>query len=158
MITVGDKVEKTVEHSHAPDARSGQIRSIIGKMHELATTSNDPPRRIIKNNTCNVDEISAVELPSNGALARRIRRARNKDKGFMKEPKSLAELVLTEDQLLTLKGDTFVLFDNKDPRKRVIIFTTNANLTLLVHCELWGMDGTFDVTPPLFDQLYTIHG
>lgn len=40
----------------------------------------------------------------------------------------------------------------------MIIFTTNTNLSFLCYCEEWYMDGTFDVVPTIFNQLYTIHG
>lgn len=158
MVSVADIVEKVLDHSHAPDARTGRVKVILENIHQQAISSNEPPRRIIKNITCKLDEVSAVELPTNEAMARRIRRNRQKDSGCRKEPKSLAELVLIDEDLVTLKGDKFMLYDNKDPNNRLIIFTTNANLTMLVHCPLWGMDGTFDVTPSLFNQLYTVHG
>ncbi len=37
------------------------------------------------------------------------------------------------------------------------MFGTEANLDLLVTNKNWGADGTFDLCPPLFSQLYTIH-
>lgn len=159
MNTVGEIVNKVLDHSHAPDVRTGHVRKVLQNIRNAAATTNEPPRRVIRNNTCNIENpISAVELPSNLALSRTVSRIRKKIGGIQKCPKTLAELVIKEEYTQTLKGDKFVLFDNDDALKRMIIFTTNANLTFLSYCDEWYMDGTFDVVPPLFKQLYTIHG
>ena len=41
--------------------------------------------------------------------------------------------------------------------QRILIFATSQNLQTLALSKTWYGDGTFDVTPPLFAQLYTIH-
>ena len=38
------------------------------------------------------------------------------------------------------------------------MWSTPENLRVLALCSVWLSDGTFKVTPPLFMQLYTIHG
>lgn len=38
------------------------------------------------------------------------------------------------------------------------LFATTQNLQTMKSCEQWFCDGTFSVTPPLFSQLYTVHG
>lgn len=91
-------------------------------------------------------------------LTRGIRRIRKEIGDFPKNPKTLLELVIDGENLLTLKGDLFVFYDNKLDTKRTVIFTTNTNLSFLSYCEEWYMDGTFDVVPAIFNQLYTIHG
>jgi hypothetical protein len=58
--------------------------------------------------------------------------------------------------------ETFLVFDSADlsteTRERLIIFSTERNLNLLNQCDHWFGDGTFKLTPPLFSQIYTIHG
>ena len=39
----------------------------------------------------------------------------------------------------------------------MIVFATDQALTLLSRCNNWFGDGTFDVSPTIFYQLYTIH-
>lgn len=157
MTSVGDNVESKKEHSHAPDGRKAQVRKVVNSIKEEAQSSNDPPRRIIRNNTKNIeDPISAVELPSNETLARNVRRIRQQLGGGFKLPKSLGELELENEYAKTVKGDQFLLFDNK--RSNYYFHPTHVNLQYLVYCDHWHIDGTFDVTPPLFKQLYTVHG
>ena len=40
---------------------------------------------------------------------------------------------------------------------RIIIFTTNNNFKLLSSYHDWYVDGTFDVCPTLFKQVFTIN-
>lgn len=51
-----------------------------------------------------------------------------------------------------------MLYDSGPGVQRIIIFTTRKNLDLMVNTQHWFADGTFKSTPPLFQQLYTIHG
>ena len=41
-------------------------------------------------------------------------------------------------------------------KSRLIIFTTEENLAMLKEIRDWMMDGTFDMAPMVFKQLYTI--
>lgn len=51
----------------------------------------------------------------------------------------------------------FLLSDNgPDADERIIIFATDQLLQLLDTAKEWSMDGTFDVAPPLFKQLYVV--
>ncbi len=65
---------------------------------------------------------------------------------------------LTDPFTRTVKGDLFLLHDNNADVNRVVIFCTKENLAFLNHCDDWYMDGTFDITPAMFNQVYTIHG
>ncbi len=40
----------------------------------------------------------------------------------------------------------------------MLIFATADNLAELARCDHWFADGTFSASPPLFKQLYTVHG
>ena len=39
----------------------------------------------------------------------------------------------------------------------MLIFSTQRNLQILQRATTWAMDGTFDVAPPMFSQVYSIH-
>lgn len=69
----------------------------------------------------------------------------------------LNDLVLNEQFIKTMKGGDFLLFGSGPDETRMLIFGTKANLNFLSKCHSVYMDGTFDVTPPLFKQIYTIH-
>lgn len=158
MNAVGNNVKKVLDHSHAPDARNGNVRRVLQNIRNQAVTSTEPPRKILRNTTSLLGRVSSVELPCNANITRVIRRVRNKIGGHPKNPKTLAELVLEGEHLLTVKGDQFLFYDNESDTKRMLIFTTNTNLSFMSYCEEWYMDGTFDVVPVIFKQLYTIHG
>lgn len=158
MNSVGNNVNKVLDHSHAPDVRNGNVRRVMANMRNQAVVTTEPPRKILRNTTCLIGRVSSVELPSSPNVTRCIRRIRKKIGGHPKNPQTLAELVIDGDRLVTLKGDPFVFYDNEFNGKRMVIFTTNTNLSFLSYCEEWYMDGTFDVAPILFKQLYTIHG
>ena len=51
-----------------------------------------------------------------------------------------------------------LLYDNKSPEARAIIFGTQKNLDVLKRFPSWYIDGTFKVSPQLFYQLITVHG
>ena len=59
-------------------------------------------------------------------------------------------------------GEQFLQVDtniyNNIDGNRIIIFGTTDGLQFLTNCDDWFMDGTFDVAPPQFAQLYTVHG
>lgn len=52
-----------------------------------------------------------------------------------------------------------MLYDSgKEDPQRLLIFSTNENLELLATCDHWYAGGTFSSSPPLFSQIYTVHG
>lgn len=89
----------------------------------------------------------------------------NRVRNLAKNPqnsKTIAELWFDEKHSQTISKKNFILFDSgveeEDGNFRIIIFGTQENLDFLIRCDGIFMDGTFSVTPPLFNQLYTIHG
>ena len=51
-----------------------------------------------------------------------------------------------------------LLFDSGPGNDRIVIFSTTRNLKLMCECDNWFADGTFKTSPPLFSQVYIIHG
>lgn len=158
---VGDVIEEQVEirgkHFHAPDAREIEKKRVLTTIKNAAKNSRDNARRIIAESVGNVSVAAAASLPSVKSMTRMIGRIRQQNK-YPKNPKSLQELILPEEFTKTEKGDLFLLHDSGPNNNRLMIFGTAENLSLLAECNSIYMDGTFDVTPPLFKQLYTIHG
>ncbi|KAJ6640393.1 hypothetical protein Bhyg_13144 [Pseudolycoriella hygida] len=97
-------------------------------------------------------------MKSYETLSRNVRRIRQKGNSLPSVPVTLADFILPEEYMVTLEGQQFLLHDNEDPFRRTMIFATKENISFLAHCDEWYMDGTFDICPPLFSQLYTIHG
>jgi hypothetical protein len=49
------------------------------------------------------------------------------------------------------------MHDSGPGNDRILIFSTTRNLDLMSQCFHWFADGTFKTSPPLFNQVYTIH-
>lgn len=148
---------QTSEYSHSADSIRSEVNIALSKMRDLAASFNSPPRRVIRSVTSDISKNAAVEMGSYQALS--LCRVRNKANTTPKQPESLAELLVSDRYAETkLKEINFLLFDNMDFQNRIVIFATPGNLNFLRLCESWYMDGTFDITPPLFKQVYTIHG
>lgn len=58
---------------------------------------------------------------------------------------------------VTLDDRRFLLADITKHKKRIIIFSTDEQLSLLFKAKQVMMDGTFDACPPHFDRIYTLH-
>lgn len=158
--TENDFVIKTLHnHSHVPDLatiKAKQIRSEV-KLKALEAPQ-EAPRKIIGKLLSNVETPVLVKLPPVTQLAQSVSRYRKSLFGGKRNPRCLAELVISEEMTRTAKGEHFILYDDNGHDSRLIIFGTQANLEFLSACPDWFMDGTFKIAPSLFNQLYTIHG
>ncbi|CAF4225036.1 unnamed protein product, partial [Rotaria sordida] len=57
----------------------------------------------------------------------------------------------------TIDSRRFLLGDLTYHRKRILIFSTDEQLTVLFKAKQIMMDGTFNACPPYFEQVYTLH-
>lgn len=56
-------------------------------------------------------------------------------------------------------GEKFLLSDiSLGRKKRLLLFGSPTQLEILFDSSVISIDGTFSATPPLFDQVFTIHG
>jgi len=79
------------------------------------------------------------------------------------KPNSLIELHIPSSfqWIQSSDGNTkFLMYDagSDADKNRFLIFSTEKNLSILQDCEDIFSDGTFSITPNLFEQLYSIHG
>ena len=92
-------------------------------------------------------------------LGRYVSKLNNKMENLGKSAKKLEDLVLTEDQKITIKGLPFLLFEDPIGAKgRSICFATRENLEHLSKCKVWLADSTFSTVSPMFKQLWVIFG
>uniref|UniRef100_A0A915CS34 Uncharacterized protein n=1 Tax=Ditylenchus dipsaci TaxID=166011 RepID=A0A915CS34_9BILA len=52
--------------------------------------------------------------------------------------------------------EVFLKYDGWNGDERILLFSTDKCLDLLVAIKNWGCDATFDVVPLLFDQLWIL--
>lgn len=158
-ITLNEKNEciKNTEHSHIPDARTVKKNTVLSTIKTEAKTNKENVRNIIAAACNNVEQVVAASLPSIQLMSRMVNRVRNSENSVV-NPKNLIELVFDESITQTSNGENFLLYDSGPSNERLLVFGTAKNLDLLKQCDSIYMDGTFAVAPPLFNQLYTIHG
>lgn len=99
-------------------------------------------------------------MPSVGSLKRSAQRVRGRNELPPPLPTTLENLIIPDDDRYrtTAGGSQFLLYDSGPGNNRIIIFATEQNLRMLAQSRHWFADGTFKTAPPLFEQLYTIHG
>lgn len=145
------------EHRHAPLPAQVERSKILNNIKEKAKTDKIGARSLIADaiqGTCS--QVSA-QLPSISQISRTVNRVRNKG-NISKVSKNSNTIELTEEFTITAKGDKFLLFDNENIEDRLLLFATKENLRILKLCDEISCDGTFDIVPNMFQQLYTIHG
>lgn len=147
-------------HTHGADGRlldSAVIRNWLKRTAK--EQPNVDPRAIAVEALNKAKPTTAPILPTQQNLARAARRTRGAQ--GLAIPNSLAELHLPDIYKRTNDDEDFVLFDGSlydDDEDRLIVFGTAANVKLLSECDSVYADGTFDLSPPMFQQLYSIHG
>lgn len=113
---------------------------------------------IIGSATATISASTSAALPLNKSLCRTVQRERAKIIGGPNLPTDVHRFIIPEMFRNTLRGEQFIKFDFNENGQRILLFCTDKNLKILKKCKIWQGDGTFDVVPELFAQLYTIHG
>ena len=67
---------------------------------------------------------------------------------------------IEEKEKQTYSKDQFLLYDKRksDYGGRLLIFSSDEQLRVLLQSDVLFADGTFRVAPKLFEQFYVIHG
>ncbi|XP_078504055.1 uncharacterized protein LOC144762686 [Lissotriton helveticus] len=156
-VTVGDNIIKTTEHNHSASAMEIEIRDTINQMKDIASTSNATPGQILREVAQHVPGHVACNMPTIPNLRRIIQRKKQASNTQTVTPQTFADIVIPHELTLSFSNEPFLLYDNQNPLKRILIFSTPRNLYKLENTEIWMMDGTFKCTPHPFTQIYSIH-
>lgn len=148
------KVSKS--HTHVGDARIVGVAVAIDNLKRKAEDQSMYGRNVIARISVNMDAATAATLPPTKLLLQTIRRKRN-DTTDEKIADNLVDLVVPR-RFTTLNNEQFLLHDSGPGNDRFLIFSTEQNLKYLSSAEVVLMDGTFDIVPPMFEQLYTMQG
>lgn len=144
------------EHTHAPDARILGKASAINDLKRRAKDTIDSGRNIVSKVCRTMDVATAAAMPTTTALLRTVRRAR-KENNCPKTPNTLKDLELPKEYTL-YNEEPFLVYDSGPIDDRILIYCTKRNLEFHNRADTILMDGTFNIVPPLFSQLYTIQG
>ena len=112
----------------------------------------------------NLSQAGKGALPSISNLKRRVQRKRVGVAAGPPNPQNLGDLVIPQEFTRYEREpevfEDFLLYDSGPGARdnRILVFSTQRNLDILQRSSSWAMDGTFDIAPPLFSQIYSIHG
>ena len=148
-----------VDKLHLPDLALMETFEALEKCKEMAKTTTENPRSIIKKSQLNLSNEAAAKMKRHKNITSMISRIRSDKPTYGPNPLSLAEIVVPDPLRYTYSNELFLFSDSGygDP-DRVFVFTTENNLKYLTTADDWCMDGTFDVAPLLYQQMYNIGG
>ena len=152
--------ESFKEHSHIGDQTNVDVANLKAKVNEAATTSREATGQIINGLLPGLPQSSQSAAPLPSSLSRQIQRKRRAN--CPPEPTEMSEFKVLDKFQVTLGDDPvpFLLFDSMEEdgpcERRLILWSTKANLEFLAAATTIHMDGTFRTVPTLFYQLYVI--
>jgi hypothetical protein len=157
-------VKRINDHTHAGNAARVEILRAQSLLKARAVESQDATGRVVAAAVADLTVAGQGQLPPLNHLKRNVQRVRVGNMAAPPNPDSLADLQIppayaTYERLPGV-AENFLLFDSgpETGDNRILIFSTQQNIGILQQATDWYMDGTFDVTPPLFAQLFSIHG
>lgn len=157
-VTLGDSVLRRTEHNHSASATALEVRECINEMKAIAGNSNVPCGAILREVSQHLPEHVASSMPDIPNLRRMIQRKKQANNPTRVSPQTFSDLKIPGELCLTVSKEPFLMYDNGNAQKRILIFSTPRNLHRLENSDVWMMDGTFKSTPTPFTQIYTIHG
>ena len=127
-------------------------------MKRRGETTTDAPQRILSEGFAQVSPAAAVNLPPIAHIGWGIRRHIDNE-GNPANPVDRASIPVIPNEFQTTdRGDRFLLYDSGvGDVNRILLFATDQGLNLLSTSDNWFGNGTFDVSPDIFFQVYTIH-
>ena len=157
VITLDDAVEVVRgEHDHAPCPAKNKAQRIVSQMRKRAREEVQTVPTIYRDalQTVNQDgerDAVAAQLPTFSSVKSSLYRSRQKK--FPTLPRRREDINLDGEWSQTQTGENFVAHHVDD----MIIFTTDENLRRLSSAKTLFMDGTFEMCPRIFYQIFTIH-
>lgn len=154
--------ELTNEHDHLPDGLRREKIEFQKKIRLMASSDIDTTS-IIQATLSTTSEVAKARLPKLASLRKYIERHRSKAHPPLLLPRTRNEINIQGEFQTTGQPnpEKFLMWDSGpafDGNERILMFSTQKNIDFLRCCQGVSMNGTFETTPPLFEQLYTIYG
>ncbi|XP_072378071.1 uncharacterized protein [Diabrotica undecimpunctata] len=143
---------------HVADTAKIEAKEACNRMKEVAQQLEHSTQGVVSEISQGLSLAAAAQLPSVSSLKKTVQRVRNELGVTPANPRNLEELVLPTEYKTTTGGELFLLFDSGPEEERILLFSTQKNLRFMEQCDHWYADGTLNSAPPLFSQIYTIHG
>jgi hypothetical protein len=166
-----------IYHHHPPDTTREIIKNIITRIKARVLVEPYPVVSIaeeeIRNSKLNKVQLAAMPLPSQMGMPCLHEKLffnrflffhfiestlqKHRRKNIPPLPLSLAfDIPLIYQR--TWLGEEFIIADIRKQRVggRLIMFSSNEKIDILLKSTIWFCDGTFKTTPPMFEQVYII--
>ena len=165
-ILTAEAFKKTAEHNHAPNQSAIKRAKARIVMKQRGQATVEPAHAVRAAAEADMSLAAKEDMPRDSDINRSIRRYRQQGGQVPAEPASLADLIIPPEMSQTkgapgLPEERFLLYDSLNDEAygggRIVIFTSDWGLEKLALSLHWAADGTFKVSPTLFQQLYTIH-
>ena len=147
-----------VNHNHPPSFGETKASTALSDIALQAREEpNTNPLILTQNLLSQVDSETAVALPKEKSLKRKIQRIRRENQPAL--PKTLEDLGELPANYREINGVDWLLFDNREDNmeNRVMLFAGEGVINAMSQSDLWFGDGTFQSVPRIFGQLYVVH-
>ena len=138
-------------HSHTGDPLLPKKRQVQALLRERASVSMETTSSVVSSALQGASADSLQRLPKRTALDDNCRAKRRATNPVQANPQSL-------NFVMPAEFVDMVLYDSgpQDPNRFIILGKIEL-MEVLENADVWLGDGTFDVCPSVFYQLYTIH-
>lgn len=146
----------TTPHNHTPNVAEYEVLVRKKNLKQIASSDNRVAnRRTIRASNSQLSTEALALVPSYEATRKQMARVRIK-KEFHSRFDSRKEIIIPREYMTTFSKERFFWDDSQD-EDRILIFTTQNNLNILDKYHDWLADGTFDIAPRLYKQIFSIH-
>lgn len=125
------------------------------KMKDMAKQTSEKPRSIMKKCQIDVSKEAAARLKKYSSVVQMVHRVRSTEATYGQNPTSISEIVVPIPLTLSYNKEMFVWKDSGYlDHDRIIVFATESNIKLLCTHKSWFVDGTFEVAPLIYKQMF----
>jgi hypothetical protein len=150
-----DEIINMINHDHNACVDACNAVILRYEIKKKAEKTNSSFTEILTSTVKNCEDATIIKHPKVNSIRDNVNKIRNKNNNFI--PKKFDDF---PDVLrVTLTGKQFLLHDSGITKSnRLVIFSSENSLIALKKASIWQADGTFNVCPVQFYQLYVIYG
>lgn len=137
------------EHSHVGDTIQTQANALVAKVKEAAS-SHVATRTILGEQLRDLENDVLARLPKRSCMERTMRREKKKTNAVTPNPRNINFEIPAE-------YEDIIMYDSGQDDNERILAIGNHDVLRYAQSTLWLGDGTFEIVPTLFFQLYTVH-
>ena len=156
---VPTEIFRSGKHSHPATELEIERRVAVNSMRDAVRAGRGTStRQIIANASQLLSENGKQQIQNMPTLSRNVQHWRQAALGIPALPPLRTGYEIPDSFKFTKDGDLFLAYDSGvNDADRILMFATESGLNDLAAGAIWACDGTFQVSPNLWTQLFTIH-